>query len=387
MKFELDNNELKIYLSGNIDSTNAKDAENDIQEIIKKNRFEKLVIDAKDLSYISSAGLRIILVLMRTYPGFQIINCNNEVYDVFEITGFTQMMTIKKAYREFDISNCVKIGEGAKGIVYRFNEDIIVKVFKYSDALDDIERERNISKEAFILGIPTAISYDIVKVGDKYAAVYELLKSSSMSELIAKNPNKIDFYAAEYARLLKIVHETMDLKGVFESVKRTPKRWLKKCSELLKKESAEKIEKMIDEMEDEKYLVHGDFHSSNIMLQDKEFLVIDLDTLKYGNPIIDLAIIDFAYSSLNQYVKNNSLSFLGIEEELAIKFYEAFLKLYFDGVSKDKMERNLRKIRLLSLMRVIGHLPGHENEKEMTQQAVHEIEALLPLVNDFNLEK
>ena len=52
---------LTISLNGRIDSTNAEDVEKQITEIREANNYDKIIIDAQKLDYISSAGLRIIL--------------------------------------------------------------------------------------------------------------------------------------------------------------------------------------------------------------------------------------------------------------------------------------------------------------------------------------
>ena len=54
---------------------------------------------------------------------------------------------------------------------------MVLKVFKPNTSLDIIRRENDLCKNAFVSGIPTAISYDVVQVGDCYGAVYELLNA------------------------------------------------------------------------------------------------------------------------------------------------------------------------------------------------------------------
>ena len=51
------------------------------------------------MEYISSAGLRIILRLIKSKRSVKMINVSPEVYEVFEVTGFTEMMTVEKAFR------------------------------------------------------------------------------------------------------------------------------------------------------------------------------------------------------------------------------------------------------------------------------------------------
>ena len=120
-------------------------------------------MDSENLEYISSAGLRVILRLKKAEPSLKVINVSADVYEIFDITGFTEIITIEKAYRKLSVEGCEAIGKGANGTVYRLDPDTIIKVYHNADALADIHRERELARRAFVLGIPTAIPYDVVK--------------------------------------------------------------------------------------------------------------------------------------------------------------------------------------------------------------------------------
>jgi hypothetical protein len=141
-----------------------------------------LVLDAAALEYISSAGLRVILRLSQSEDGLKIINVSSEVYEVFEMTGFSQMIPIEKAYRQISVEGCEVIGQGSNGKVYRLDPETIIKVYNNPDALPEIKRETDLARKAFVLGIPTAIPYDVVRVGQGYGSVFELLNAKSFSE-------------------------------------------------------------------------------------------------------------------------------------------------------------------------------------------------------------
>ena len=98
--------EIKIVLSGRIDSNNAHDAESEIMKYAENNRSLPTIIDAQNLEYISSAGLRVILHLKKTNSDLRIINVNGDVYDILEMTGFTEMMSVEKAYRVVSVEGC-----------------------------------------------------------------------------------------------------------------------------------------------------------------------------------------------------------------------------------------------------------------------------------------
>ena len=95
MKTNLENNVLTLYLGGEINSYNADNIEKEILETLSKEKFNQLVLDFSSVTYISSAGLRIMLKLKQQYPNFSIVETSLEVYDIFSMTGFATIMNIK----------------------------------------------------------------------------------------------------------------------------------------------------------------------------------------------------------------------------------------------------------------------------------------------------
>ena len=172
-----ENNTLKIFLMGKLDATNAPSLELKIEN--EKSGVNKIIFDVNALEYVSSAGLRVILKAKRDIDDTSVINASAEVYDIFEMTGFSEMMSVTKKYRELSVDNCEVIGQGYCGTVYRISKDTIVKVYKSVMTLEDINRERELARKAFVLGIPTAIPFDVVKVGDLYGSVFAKIGGKS----------------------------------------------------------------------------------------------------------------------------------------------------------------------------------------------------------------
>ena len=88
--------ELAIELSGRLDTTTAPTLEKTIGENIGD--VEKLVLDFKGVEYISSAGLRVLLSTqkkMQQIGSMKIINVCELVMEVFEMTGFADILTIE----------------------------------------------------------------------------------------------------------------------------------------------------------------------------------------------------------------------------------------------------------------------------------------------------
>ena len=353
MENKLNASVLTILPEGRIDSSNADAVSAEIEKILGGNEYEDLVLDAEKLEYISSAGLRVVLKFRKTNPTMKIINASAEIYDIFEMTGFTEMMTVEKAYRRISVEGCEAIGQGANGKVYRLDPDTIIKVYLNPDCLPDIHRERELARTAFILGIPTAIPYDVVRVGDGYGSVFELLNAKSFAKLIIADPDNLDKYAQMYVDLLKKIHSTVVAKGKMPSMKAVALDWANFLREYLPKEKGDKLCALVEAVPESDNMLHGDYHIKNVMLQNGEVLLIDMDTLCVGNPVFEFASVFLAYqgySTLDHTVVEN---FLGISYETASKLWNKTLELYFGTTDKSVLDTYADKAMLIGYTRMM----------------------------------
>lgn len=90
-----DGTQLIISLEGRLDTTTAPMLESELKQSL--NSITELVFDFSKLEYISSAGLRILLAaqkIMSKKGNMEIRNINDVVAEVFEITGFSNILTI-----------------------------------------------------------------------------------------------------------------------------------------------------------------------------------------------------------------------------------------------------------------------------------------------------
>lgn len=326
-----------INLSGRIDSSNAAKVEKKINEQIG-NDCEELELDASELEYISSAGLRVILRLKKANATTKVINCMPEVYEIFDMTGFTEMMDISKAYRKLSVDGCEVIGEGANGLVYRIDADTIIKVYKNPDSLDEIHNERELARKAFVMGIPTAIPYDVVQVGELYGSVFELLDAKSFAKLI-KEENDVETLAKDSVDILKTIHSTMLSDGELPDKRKEAIGWAEKCLPYLPEEIGGKLVQLMKEVPKTNNMLHGDYHIKNIMRQNGENLLIDMDTLAMGHPIFEFAAIFAAYKGFCCGDPENSAKFLGISTEQCLAFLDASFRYYFEDKSDEEIER------------------------------------------------
>lgn len=344
---------MNIQLYGRIDSGNASQVETDILARLADDDGSPLVLDMQDLEYISSAGLRVILRLKKGHPDVKLINVNPEVYDILEMTGFTQMMEVEKAYRVVSIEGCEEIGRGANGTIYRIDKDNVVKVYNNADALADIQHEREVARLALILGIPTAISYDVVKVGDSYGSVFELLNAKSFAKILASEPEKFDWCVKEFVAMMKRLHSTLVPTGKLPDMKETALGWARFMQDYLPEEAGKKLVSLIENIPHDDHMLHGDYHTKNLELTENEVLLIDMDTLAVGHPIFELASTYNSFVGYSEYDRNIILQFQGFDLEMGKALWKKTLSLYLETDDPERIREVEEKARIIGYTRMI----------------------------------
>ena len=395
MRAKTEGNTLTVFLEGRIDTLTAPKVEEEIFSIINENASEakELVIDAKDLLYISSTGLRILMKLKKgTKLPVSIINTADPVYDIFETTGFTTLFDIRKAYREFSVEGLDIIGAGFLGTVYRIDDETIIKVYKGEDAIQRIEDEKKKAKAAFVSGIPTAISYDIVKVGDDYGAVFELLKAKTFNELIESNEEPIEDIVKKYAGLLKDVHSTKIAPGTLPSCRRRYLDQLEVIKKHLSDEEYSGLEKLLTALKEKDNVVHGDIQMKNVMLTAEGPMLIDMDTLSLGDPVFDLAGLFVTYQEFEEDEADNSMNFLGLSNETVDLIWKLIMTNYFDDLTDAERKSQEAKIRLLAAIRFLyiiesSDLKNNELAPIRIKHTKEHIDELLPVVTSLSVER
>ena len=326
--YRIDKDILYIALEGRIDASNAAQAEEEIFSIKNENPGKHTVVDADNLEYISSAGLRVILKLRKEEPKLAIINVAPDVYEVFDMTGFTDMVTVEKAYQRMSVDGCEFIAKGANGAVYRYDDETILKTYFAKDALPEIKQERENARKAFVLGINTAIPYGIVRVGDGYGTVTELLNAVSVTKLIRNNPDDLSEAVKYYVDMLKSIHAVEVEDGEVPDMKEIALDWADFVSAHIPDEQGKKLRALIEAVPKQNTMMHGDYHTNNVMVQNGEPLLIDMDTLCMGHPVFELGSMFNAFVGYSELDHQNMLDFFGYSFETAGKFWNMALKMY-----------------------------------------------------------
>ena len=352
MEFQMTDDVLTIFLSGRIKADNASAVDAELSKIIKSNPSNALVLDATDLEYIASAGLRVLMKCRKaSKKKVAIQNVSKAVFDVLEMTSFTKLFEVSKKPREISIDGCSQVGMGLSSKVYRIDPETIVKVYDRKVPFYKISREIDLAKKAFVLGVPTAISYDLVRVGEAYGVVFEMIADAKAvgDALQANDCRDFDEIMKKFATLLKTLHQTEATKDSgLPSIKGTWLDWAKGMSAYYTQEEYDMLRRMIEEIPDRNTLVHCDFHAGNTLYQDGEVVVIDMADFGFGHPVFD-----FAAGSFHKTMRHgeNFQRSLNLSEENILRFWNTLLEMYFETKDRTRLDEIDQTFHAFALLR------------------------------------
>ena len=380
MKTELQNGNLTIFLEGRVDSNNAQQVERELLDAASEAPGAAVTLDADKLEYISSAGLRVLMKLRKAAgKTLGVVNVSPEVYEIFDITGFTSLLDVRKKLREISVEGCEKLGEGGNGAVYRLDEDKIVKVYKPWMELPAIDRERSFAKTAFMNGIPSVIAYDTVKVGNCLGVVFELLKSDTLGHAMRDNPDQLEAYVDQYVALAKTLHSTHVPEGSFTRIQDVMRERADNLDKWCSAEEIALLHRIIDDIPDAGTVTHNDLHPGNIMIQDGELVLIDMPEVTMGPPICDLVSIFRDMISAPQNSASIIEKSVGMPADLILKAGNLFFMKYTGITDPAELGEYFKKLGLLFAFNV-SLVPGSGSERSMTM-AEHIMNNLLrPIV-------
>ena len=343
-----------LILAGRLDTATSAKASADIERALATVPvISRLTCDAGQLEYISSSGLRILLSLAKRYKDFRITEVQSLVYEVLDTTGFTKIMTVERALRQLSVEGCEVIGVGGVGTVYRLDGDTIIKVFREGTTIEEVRREITMSKEAFVMGMPTAISFDVVRVGSQYGLIYELLQADTLSACIKREPGRIDEFARKYAELFHQLHaiEVPGGSSVPCAIERE-RQQIRHIRRYFPQESIDLMLRIVDAIPDANRLLHLDLQTKNAMVQNGELMLIDMGEVGYGHPLLDLG---HAYSAMVTLVGDYD-KIIGMPRELGQKLWSRAIDYYLEGMPAEVVKQRKAQIEVVSCVRSFSWL-------------------------------
>ena len=358
MNAELKQDKLTIFLTGRIDSSNATQTEQELMTLLEEHPGKAVILNAEGLEYISSAGLRVLMKLRKGVGAdIPIVNVSPEVYEILDVTGFVDLFDVHKRLREVSVEGLPFIGAGANGKVCQLDAERIIKVYNpITNSPEKIMGEKQVARQAFIHDIPSAISFDVVRVGDSLGIIYEMIDAKTLGVTIRENPEKLEEYARRMGKLLKKLHSTTFEPGTLPDARNNLHVWadVAEQSGYYQPETIAKLRTLIDSIPERNTFIHGDFHPANIMVSGEEWLLIDMGDASVGHPVIDL-LGAYQLMKLAAARGDGAMRYTGIPADLLTRVWDIFIRAYLGTEDTQVIEGVENALKYYALIR---SLPG-----------------------------
>ena len=257
---------------------------------------------------------------------------NLEVADILQVAGVDALLDTRRALREISVAGCPCIGKGKNGAVYRLDGETIVKLYP-ADSLGAREaaQERQNAKAAFVLGVPTPRSYDIVRCGEEIGILFESVEAPSLRDVVAKEPERTELLVTKAAHLLQRLHRIEVPAGTFPDMAETYRKRVAGLTAYLTEGEIHLLERMIDSIPVRNTYVHGDYHRGNLMVQGDELILIDMADSSTGHPLYDvLSVYMLGIDLVNKFPPQMVKRLVGWEPDTVRRVWEIFRSVYFE---------------------------------------------------------
>lgn len=315
-------------------------------------------LDFTDVYNINFSGIRALIDIKEEGYRFLIRRASRRVASRFDVVRSN--ISVVKIPKPYPSEGLEQSGDGYTGVTYWSKDgDAMVKL--YYDFVDDkeIEKEKRYATSALALGIPTPLAGDLIEVNGKTGILFERIKGKvSFARAMANDPSKIEELALEFSTLAKKLHSTPCDKDVFMNVKEKYNAYVDEFKGLTIEEK-EKIKEFINNTRDTGTCLHGDFHYGNaIITSDNEKLFIDMGDFSYGDPLFDIGTL-YLVSHMDDEERLHNL--FHTSKDNLLKFYQFFIKDYFDGkYTEEEADKLIKPYACLTGL-LFGHKGGEKD--------------------------
>ena len=382
-----DGSELWLFIKGAVDSSNMGYLDKALKKAQEEAAGGKIYVDLSEMSYISSAGLRTFLVYKNNGADLTLLNASNEVYEIFEITGFTTILDIQKRERVVSLKGSSYISRGAVGMVFKIGRDEIIKVFTDGSSKEQIQPSLDRVKAVFLAGVPSPISYDVVQVtdytdaiakaddipggpqhkinlpaegeGTVYGVIFEMMEGETLAKVMSKDPEHAEEYGRQYTEILKKLHSCRINDPAVPTVKELYEKRFDRLARFISDEEVKKLKAFVNSIPDADRCLHNDPHLFNVMVSHGAPMFIDLDDAASGHPVFDLVCHMTDYNAYLGMEKQNPgwlMEHIGMDTEKLTNLWHRVLETYTGTKDKEKLEKLEGFLRVFSGVQSASHL-------------------------------
>ena len=181
--------------------------------------------------------------------------------------------------------------------------------------------------------------------------------------------------------MLKSIHAINVDDGVVPDMKEIALGWADFVGAHIPHEQYNKLRQLIQEVPKQNTMMHGDYHTNNIMVQNGQPLLIDMDTLCMGHPIFELGSMFNAFVGYAELDHSNMMDFFGYSYETAGKFWNMSLQMYLGTDDEQVCQSVAEKAMVIGYTRMLRRAIRRTNDADSPAKIARCKEMLAYLLN------
>ena len=373
------------HLNGFLTGERNRIFRENIEAFYKNNGDAYMIFDCSMLAWIDIDGISVFTELKEDGKKFTLKNLNADCLVLFIVEGFEAHLDEDEKLPEIDLGKCEKVNEGANGVIYRVNDEVVAKTFKSDPDYYDLVRHRIAQKNALISGVPAPFSFGYAMYDGKIVTLMELIRSKSLLQVITSEEDS-DGYIIRYAQFIKQLHEIQEenklkyfTRNLFgEEILSKADR----CDGVLPESYKGRARRLIEEVEGPECLVHGDIHPKNIMVCGDEMMFIDFDSFSTGKAVYDIGAL---YRSLvcneNKGITDRN-TFLDLSFEECLRIWDIFIGEYYKDDREEDAQRKVTYAKLIGTVLALAKMIKNHLSPEIISGWTDELEKYIDILSE-----
>ena len=227
-----------------------------------------------------------------------------------------------------DLGDYEESGDGYTAISYNHKDGKrMMKLYAEYMPISEPERELKMAWSIMELGLHIPRALRLVTDGKRVGVEFERISPKrSFARIISQEPERLEEYAAEFARQCLKLHATPCNTAVFSSVKDHFNEVIE-ASRDFDPEQKSRLHAFVEQAPDATTCLHGDMHIGNIITDGKQEWWIDLADFRYGHPYFDLGMLYFV--AVSNPSDELAQKLFHVSHAQMLQVWEVFARTYF----------------------------------------------------------
>ncbi len=245
--------------------------------------------------------------------------------------------------RKIDTDTLQVAGRGANAVIYRLDDDKVVKVYNPGISREVVAKEFLNGKLFSEAGVRVAKVYELITAGDEqYGIVTEYLKGEELLSVMKQDRSRIAELSGAFGRAAKQMHGKTGDPSVLRPIGTVLLSFAKRLETAgAPQKDVEPIMNLFRQLPQENALLHGDLHPGNAISVNKEPVLIDLSNSGCGHPVFDLTTMCSHFYMCSRFEERRQISPIlsDVPAEDAALAWDSFLKAYLDTEDEAKIRK------------------------------------------------